>query len=87
MTSLPTYPKCFGTTCILHYGRNQVFSPKGIKGIVYSMEQFWSGVLEWSGVKFWSGKNDLSCLNRQQNNTGALTWSLSLDVFICPAIF
>ena len=61
-------------------------------GTVYSMEwslgaEFWSGVLEWIGVKFWSGKNDWSCLNQQQNNTGALTWSHSLAVFICPAIF
>ena len=48
--------------------------------------EYWSGV-EWSGVIFWSGKNDWSCLNRQQNSTGALTWSHSLDVFICPAIF
>ena len=52
--------------------------------------------MEWSlGVQFWSGvesnfgvaKNDLSFLNRQQKNTGALTWLHSLDVFICPAIF
>ena len=39
------------------------------------------------GSQIWSGKNDWSSLNRQQNNTGALTWSQSLDVFICPAIF
>ena len=63
-----------------------------IFGTVYSMEwslgaEFWNGALEWSGVKFWSGKNDWSCLNRRQNNTGALTWSHSLDVFICSAIF
>ena len=59
---------------------------------MYSMEwslgaEFWSGVLEWSGVKFWNRKNDWSCLNRQQNKTGALTWSHSLVVFICSAIF
>ena len=45
--------------------------------------EYWSGVESNFGV----AKNDWSCLNRQQYNTGALTWSHSLDVFICPAIF